>query len=145
MLKSRWEQFKQSTIARIFIGYSLVAWVLIQLIEAVLPTFEAPLWVAQTLLFILIIGFPLALLAGWVLESKAGSPMDGAQKTQATHNYNRKTVAIIGVGVVCFVGLFGFYMMPFIFHEGSTQEESDHGLAGKLQGIPSGSLGPEVS
>ena len=141
MLKSRWEQFKQSTIARIFIGYSLVAWVLIQLIEAVLPTFEAPLWVAQTLLFILIIGFPLALLAGWVLESKAGSPMDGAQKTQATHNYNRKTVAIIGVGVVCFVGLFGFYMMPFIFHEGSTQEESDHGLAGKLQGIPSGSLG----
>ena len=68
MMPSQWERFKQSNIAKIVIGYSLVVWVLIQLIEAVLPTFETPLWVAQTLTFLLILGFPIALLVGWAYE-----------------------------------------------------------------------------
>ena len=67
-MPSQWERFKQSNIAKIVIGYSLVVWVLIQLIEAVLPTFETPLWVAQTLTFLLILGFPIALLVGWAYE-----------------------------------------------------------------------------
>ena len=67
-MPSQWERFKQSNIAKVVIGYSLVAWVLIQLIEAVLPTFETPLWVAQTLTFLLILGFPIALLVGWAYE-----------------------------------------------------------------------------
>ena len=68
-MKPQWEKFKQSNVARIFIGYSAVSWILIQLIEAVLPTFEAPLWVAQTLTFLLILGFPVALLIGWASDS----------------------------------------------------------------------------
>ncbi len=46
-MPSQWERFKKGNIAKIVIGYSLVVWVLIQLIEAVLPTFETSLWVAQ--------------------------------------------------------------------------------------------------
>ena len=50
-MKSRWEKFKHRTLTKVFLGYAVVAWVLIQVIEAVLPTFETPLWVAQTITF----------------------------------------------------------------------------------------------
>ena len=82
-MSNKWGKFKQSTLARIVIGYSLVAWILIQLIEAVLPTFEAPLWVAQTLTFLLILGFPLALVAGWLIEKIYDGSEFNENETQA--------------------------------------------------------------
>ena len=59
-MKGKWEKFKHRTLTKILIGYSVVAWVLIQVIQAVLPTFGAPLWIAQTIIFLLILGFPIA-------------------------------------------------------------------------------------
>ena len=87
-MTSQWERFQQSNIAKIVIGYSLVVWVLIQLIEAVLPTFETPLWVAQTLTFLLILGFPIALLVGWAYEklpTQATGDERGSSAPQLAH------------------------------------------------------------
>ena len=119
-MPSQWERFKQSNIAKIVIGYSLVVWVLIQLIEAVLPTFETPLWVAQTLTFLLILGFPIALLVGWAYEKlpTQSTGTDGAPSVpQPAHSTPKKTLVLVGVGSCAVIGLFGFYMMPFIFDQ----------------------------
>ena len=116
-MPSQWERFKQSNIAKIVIGYSLVVWVLIQLIEAVLPTFETPLWVAQTLTFLLILGFPIALLVGWAYEKlpAQSTDTDGVEsKPQLAHSTPKKTLVLVGLGSCAVIGLFGFYMMPFI-------------------------------
>ncbi len=129
-MPSQWERFKQSNIAKIVIGYSLIVWVLIQLIEAVLPTFETPLWVAQTLTFLLILGFPIALLVGWAYEKLPArtTDSDGAESVpQPAHSTPKKTLVIVGIGSCAVIGLFGFYMMPFIFDGDafSTQNQSN--------------------
>ena len=119
-MPSQWERFKQSNIAKIVIGYSLVVWVLIQLIEAVLPTFETPLWVAQTLTFLLILGFPIALLVGWAYEklpTHATGDEQGSSASQLAHSTPKKTLVFVGIGSCAVIGLFGFYMMPFIFDQ----------------------------
>ena len=119
-MPSQWERFKQSNIAKIVIGYSLVVWVLIQLIEAVLPTFETPLWVAQTLTFLLILGFPIALLVGWAYEKLPTQATDHEGESRApqlAHATPKKTLVLVGIGSCAVIGLFGFYMMPFIFDE----------------------------
>ena len=90
-MPSQWERFKQSNIAKIVIGYSLVVWVLIQLIEAVLPTFETPLWVAQTLTFLLILGFPIALLVGWAYEKLPAPSTDRRLRLRGRHLSCRAT------------------------------------------------------
>ena len=54
-MRDQWEKFKHRTLTKVFLGYAVVAWVLIQVIEAVLPTFESPLWVAQSITFLLIL------------------------------------------------------------------------------------------
>ena len=126
-MPSQWERFKQSNIAKIVIGYSLVVWVLIQLIEAVLPTFETPLWVAQTLTFLLILGFPIALLVGWAYEklpTQATGDEQGSSAPQPAHSTPKKTLVLVGVGSCAVIGLFGFYMMPFIFDESSFQDST---------------------
>ena len=126
-MPSQWERFKQSNIAKVVIGYSLVVWVLIQLIEAVLPTFETPLWVAQTLTFLLILGFPIALLVGWAYEklpAQSTDTDDVKSELQPAHSTPKKTLVIVGIGSCAVIGLFGFYMMPFIFDSSEFQQRS---------------------
>ena len=119
-MTSKWERFKQSNIAKIVIAYSLVVWVLIQLIEAVLPTFETPLWVAQTLTFLLILGFPIALLVGWAYEAlptNASRSEGHSSAPQLVQSTPKKTLVLVGIGSCITIGLFGFYLMPFIFDQ----------------------------
>jgi len=125
-MKSRWEKFKHRTLTKVFLGYAVVAWVLIQVIEAVLPTFETPLWVAQTITFLLILGFPIAILIGWASEklpTLTDLPTNAPSAPQPAHATPTKSLIWIGVGSCIVVGLFGFYMMPFIF-DGSSFERS---------------------
>ncbi len=119
-MKDKWEKFKHRTLTKVFLGYSVVAWVLIQVIEAVLPTFETPLWVAQTIAFLLILGFPIAILVGWASEklpTLTDSVANASAVPEQGHTTPKRTLIWIGMVSCSIVGLFGFYMMPFIFDE----------------------------
>ncbi|MBM89156.1 MAG: hypothetical protein CMQ41_12345 [Gammaproteobacteria bacterium] len=121
-MTNQWERFKQSNIAKIFLGYAVVAWVLIQLIEAVLPTFETPLWVAQTLTFLLILGFPIALLIGWAYERLPAKEVKNLAASVSAEPVSRKPLLLFGTASCIAVGLFGFYLMPFVFDESKFLE-----------------------
>lgn len=45
-----------------------MAWLVIQVADIVLPTLGAPAWVPRTTTFILILGFPIALVLAWAYE-----------------------------------------------------------------------------
>ena len=61
-------ELKRRNVFKVGIAYAIVAWLLIQVVAIVLPTFDAPRWVQQTITFIIIIGFPLALFLAWAYE-----------------------------------------------------------------------------
>jgi len=126
-MKSQWDKFRHRTLTKVFLGYAVVAWVLIQVIEAVLPTFETPLWVAQTITFLLILGFPIAILVGWASEKLPSVSSDSENISgapQLAHATPRRALAWIAVASCAVVGLFGFYMMPFIFDGSGFEERS---------------------
>jgi len=105
--------------------------VLIQVIEAVLPTFETPLWVAQTITFLLILGFPIAILVGWASEKLPALSEDSANPSESlnpAHATSRRTLIWIGAASCVVMGLFGFYMMPFIFDEDAFKGSSSNFL-----------------
>ena len=66
------EELKRRKVFRVAAVYAVVAWVLIQVADVVLPTFEAPAWVNQTLIFLFILGFPIAVILAWAYEVKPG-------------------------------------------------------------------------
>lgn len=63
-----WKELRERKVVRVAIIYAITGWVLAQVAGLALPTFEAPDWVLKTLIFILLLGFPLSLILAWALE-----------------------------------------------------------------------------
>ena len=95
------QEFKRRKVFRVAAVYAIVAWLIIQVAGEILPTFDAPQWVNQTLVLFLILGFPLALVLAWALEmTPEGIKADAvAQPLQTTvQSTDRKLIyAILGL------------------------------------------------
>jgi TolB-like protein len=67
--RSFFSELKRRNVYKVAVAYAVVAWLVIQVSSTVLPTFHAPEWVVQTLVVLMIIGFPIALLIAWAFEA----------------------------------------------------------------------------
>ena len=67
-LKEYIAELKRRNVFKPAIAYLVVAWLIVQVADIVLGTFDAPPYIMKTLMFLLIIGFPLNLIFAWVYE-----------------------------------------------------------------------------
>jgi TolB-like protein/predicted Zn-dependent protease len=65
---SLFTELKRRNVFRVAIAYGVIAWVLAQVADLAFDNFGAPDWVSKSVLFILILGFPLAVLFAWAYE-----------------------------------------------------------------------------
>jgi hypothetical protein len=65
-------ELKRRNVFRVGAAYAIVAWLLVEVASVVLPTFEAPEWVMKVFTFLLILGFPIALVFAWAFELTPG-------------------------------------------------------------------------
>lgn len=65
---SFFEELKRRNVIRVAIAYGVAAWFLLQLADLVLENIAAPDWVMQTLMLVMVIGFPLAIIFAWAFE-----------------------------------------------------------------------------
>ena len=75
-------ELKRRHIYRVGAAYVVVAWALTQLVEILAQVFTLPLWIAQTAIVLLAIGFPVALLAAWMIESKPHEAVAAAVRSK---------------------------------------------------------------
>ena len=61
-------ELKRRNVFRVGAAYGIVGWLLVEVASVVLPTFKAPEWVMQAFTFLVILGFPLALIVAWAFE-----------------------------------------------------------------------------
>ena len=61
-------ELRRRHVWRAAIAYAAVAFVLLQTGEIVLPAFDAPDWAMRLLIVLVLLGFPIALVAAWVYE-----------------------------------------------------------------------------
>ncbi len=62
------EELKRRNVIKSAIAYLVVAWIVIQVAQAVLPTFGAPAWAIQLIIIILAIGLPIWLIISWIYD-----------------------------------------------------------------------------
>jgi serine/threonine-protein kinase len=67
-MASVWSELKRRNVVKVAMAYAVVGWLLIEIASTVLPTFDAPQWVLQTITFVIVLGFPLALIFAWAFE-----------------------------------------------------------------------------
>ncbi|MEY2487073.1 MAG: adenylate cyclase [Verrucomicrobiota bacterium] len=61
-------ELKRRNVYKVAVAYAVVGWLVIQISATVLPTFHAPEWIVQTLILLVAIGLPIALVLAWAFE-----------------------------------------------------------------------------
>src|SRR3954462_7810616 len=104
-------ELKRRNVYKVAVGYGVVGWLAVQVATSVLPTFHAPDWVAQTLIVLVLLGFPIALVIAWAFEMTP----EGMKRTenvppdQVIPQWSRrKFVAFITVVTIIAIGFFVF-------------------------------------
>ncbi len=65
---SFFKELKSRNVFKVGIAYVVVAWVIIQLADVLAPQLNLPDWTARMITFIVLLGFPVALVMAWALE-----------------------------------------------------------------------------
>ncbi len=100
-------ELKRRNVYKVAAAYAVVGWLVVQVSSTVLPTFHAPEWVVQTLVVVVAIGFPIALIIAWAFEATP----EGIKRTEAAdaanqHSGGKAWIYIAILGAVLSVGLF---------------------------------------
>ncbi len=61
-------ELKRRNVFRVAIAYTVIAWVLAQVADLAFDNFGTPEWVPKSVLFVLALGFPLAIFFAWAFE-----------------------------------------------------------------------------
>ena len=67
-MKNLWRELRRRHVFRIAGVYAAVGMVFLEVIANVLPMFEAPLWIGKTLMLLILLFFPVALVIAWAFE-----------------------------------------------------------------------------
>lgn len=61
-------ELKRRNVYKVAAAYAVVGWLVLQAASILLPTFHAPDWVMQTVVALVVLGFPIALVLAWAFE-----------------------------------------------------------------------------
>ncbi len=121
------KELSRRNVFRVGIAYIVVSWLVAQVAELALASFDAPGWVIKTILLVLALGFPLALFFAWAYELtpeglKKEKEVDRSQSI--THKTGRKLDFVI-IGLLS-VGLM-FVIIDNYFLDAPVPAEDESG------------------
>ena len=120
-----WSELRRRGVVRAGGVYVAAAFVVLQLGEIVLPAFNAPDWVLQSLVIVVFLGLPVALAFSWVYDLTT----EGLTRTGALVRQGKGTVvpqlALVGVTAVSgALGVLWFGMSALTAPDGGTGVEA---------------------
>jgi predicted transporter len=65
---SFFEELKRRNVFRVGIAYAVASWVLLQVVDLVLDNSDAPGWVMDVFMMVVVLGFVVSLIIAWAYE-----------------------------------------------------------------------------
>ena len=103
------QELQQRNVFRVAIGYSVSSWLLIEVADVVLDNIGSPDWVMQTIMLLLVLGFPVVVVFSWVYQVtpegiKRESEIDRAQSINhlTGRKLDRAIVAVLVIALAYF-------------------------------------------
>lgn len=114
------DELKRRRVFRAAAVYAIVAWLVIQVSDTVMPRLGLPDWAVTLVIVIVGLGFPIALALSWLFDLTP----DGIERAPASSP--SRTVGLIGLGMIMSLVLFGAYfgMRPHIAHDDAADANS---------------------
>jgi len=110
------QELTRRNVIRVTIAYVMLAWIVAQVAELALDSFESPAWVMKTLLLLLALGLPFAIFFSWAFELtpeglKKEKDVDrGRSITQRTGRKLDRTIIALLTAVVVFFAVDRFVL-----------------------------------
>jgi Amidohydrolase family len=137
-------ELKRRHVDKVALAYGVVAWLLIQIASILLPAFDVPAWVMETLIILLALGFIIAVFISWSFEMTPEGMKRTAEVTPGEvlpYWSKRKFLTfVIGVAVIAF-GLLAYQLLRPRGGQLSAKQHTDKIL---IQGNPAGTQTVEV-
>ena len=115
---SLFEELKRRNVFRVGVAYIVASWVLLQVAELVLETTNAPEWVLQVMLLVVVLGFIAAMIIAWAYEMtpegiKRESEVDRSQSVthETAARLDRITIGLL-VAVVAIIAVERLVLEP---------------------------------
>jgi tRNA A-37 threonylcarbamoyl transferase component Bud32 len=112
--RSFFTELKRRNVYKVAVAYAVAAWLLIQAASILFPTFDAPPWLMQIFVVILVIGFPAALVFSWAFEITTEGIVRESEVERGksiTRRTGRKIVAMTVVLAIFAAGLLIFQVL----------------------------------
>jgi len=105
-MPSLFTELRRRNVFKVGAAYAIVAWLLVQVVDVVLPALQMPEWTISFVTVLLIIGFPITLIMAWAFESTpegikadADVPRDSiAPATGQRFSYILQGLVLLAVG-----------------------------------------------
>jgi len=132
------EELKRRNVIRVAVAYVIVAWLLLQVSDTLVPALRLPEWFHSGIALVLIIGFPLALIFAWAYELTP----DGLQKdknvdrSEAMTRVTSRKLDFIIIGVLAIA--VGFLLVDkfYLNDQAGTPGESDETIRQSIAVLP---------
>ena len=103
-------EMRRRNIFKVSLAYAIVSWLIVQIADVILPVFNAPQWIMQVLVLMLILMFPIAVLLSWAYELtpegfKATADVDRTQSITVNtgKRLNHIVISLLVLGIVFLV------------------------------------------
>jgi TolB-like protein/Tfp pilus assembly protein PilF len=104
------EEVKRRKVYRVAIAYAVASWALAQGLAQVLPVFEIPNSAIRVVITLMLVGFPVALVLGWIFDLTPQGIR--ATPSAAPRKQIRRSVLLLtGIGVIISAAV-GFFVLP---------------------------------
>jgi len=129
-------ELKRRNVYKVAVAYAVVGWLVIQVSSTVLPTFHAPEWVVQTLVVLVAIGFPIALVIACAYELtpeglKRAEDVDLAATARQPRRYAWIFIVIVGAALSIGVFFLGRYTGRNVARAAPTEAVGGSSIAQK--------------
>jgi len=110
-------ELQRRSVFKVGAAYLVVAWLSAQAAGLAFPAFEAPAWALRVFLFVLMLGFPIALVMAWVFDVTP----DGL-KVEASRGSDTRFFAIVGAIALLALGWYFLGQPSYTTDDPQAQE-----------------------
>jgi len=108
-LKALFDELRRRNVLRAGAAYLVSAWLIAQVADLLTDAYDAPGWVMRTVLGVLGLGFPAAVLLAWAyeftprgLERDADVPSDSPTRARTSRRLDRAIIALLTIALLYF-------------------------------------------
>ena len=110
-------ELRRRNIFKVSLAYAIVSWLIVQIADILLPVFNAPSWLLQALVLLLIFFFPIAVLLAWAYELtpegfKPTAEVDRQQSITVRTGRKLNHIVVVSLSIAVVFLVVDNYLLP---------------------------------